>query len=205
MRTIPLKLGPGADLRASLEQVVRDENSEGFVLGVVGNLSRAAFQCPGRAEPTVLEGNLEIITLNGTLSPKGVHLHLSLSDVDCQVWGGHLELGSQVLKAADLLVGFIDEDPRPLQNLNTSDRTKDSRIELVVLPGCPWSSRAVRILRSTDIPHMISIIDSEDKFKEFQSRSELSTFPQIFIDGKLIGGYESLSELHTSGKLTSYK
>ena len=108
MRPLPLKLGPGSDLRRSLEQLAVQQNASGFVLGVVGNLSRAAFQCPGRTGPTVLQGDLEIITLQGTVSPQGVHLHLSLSDGDCQVWGGHLEHGTLVLKGADLLVGFLE-------------------------------------------------------------------------------------------------
>ena len=106
MRTTPIKLAPGDDLRLRLEQLAREEQASGFVLGVVGNLSRAAFQCPGPPEPTVMEGDLEIITLNGTVSPTGVHLHLSLSDGACHVWGGHLEPGTLVLKGADVLVGL---------------------------------------------------------------------------------------------------
>ena len=107
MRPLPLKLAPGSDLRLSLEDLARREGIHGFVLGVVGNLTRAAFQCPGQSEPTVLEGDLEVITLNGTLNPDSVHLHLSLSDGACQVWGGHLEPGTIVQKGADVLVGVL--------------------------------------------------------------------------------------------------
>ena len=83
MRTTPIKLAPGEDLRLRLEQLAQAEQASGFVLGVVGNLSRAAFQCPGPPEPTVMEGDLEIITLNGTVSPTGVHLHLRRSEGAC--------------------------------------------------------------------------------------------------------------------------
>ena len=107
MRVVPIHLEPGSDLRVSLEQLAADQGAAGFVLGVVGNLSRAAFQCPGRPGPSVLEGDLEIITLQGTLAPHGVHLHLSLSDGDCQVWGGHLEPGTLIRSGADLLVGLL--------------------------------------------------------------------------------------------------
>ena len=109
MLPLPLKLGPGSDLRRSLEQLAIEQGAAGFVLGVVGNLSRAAFQCAGRSGPTILEGDLEIITLQGTLAPQGVHLHLSFSDGECQVWGGHLEYGTLVLRGADLLVGLLAE------------------------------------------------------------------------------------------------
>ena len=80
MRSLPLNLAPGSDLRLSIEQLAAEQQISGFVLGVVGGLSQAAFQCPGQAEPRVLKGDLEVITLNGNFSPQGVHLHLSLSD-----------------------------------------------------------------------------------------------------------------------------
>ena len=47
MHPLPLHLGPGSDLRASLEQLAIEAGASGFVLGVVGDLSQAAFQCPG--------------------------------------------------------------------------------------------------------------------------------------------------------------
>jgi len=111
MRALPLHLEAGADLRGSLEALALEQQATGFVLSVVGNMSQACFACPGQQEPTVLRGELEIITLQGTVSPSGVHLHLSFSDPGCQVWGGHLEHGSLVLKGADLLVGVLQEAP----------------------------------------------------------------------------------------------
>ena len=87
METLPLQLDPGHDLHHTLSALAAERNLSGFVLGVVGNLSQASFQCPGQEQPTRLQGELEIITLNGTFSPEGVHLHLSLSDGACQVWG----------------------------------------------------------------------------------------------------------------------
>ena len=107
MHAVPLQLAPGSDLRRGLEEFAVARQASGFVLGVVGDLSRAAFQCPGQPRPSIIEGDLEIITLNGTLSPDGVHLHLSLSDGGCQVWGGHLEPGTVVRKGAELLVGLF--------------------------------------------------------------------------------------------------
>ncbi len=197
MRSLPLKLSAGSDLRKSLQEMAQEQNRSGFVLGVVGNLSRAKFQCPGQSGPTVLEGNLEIITLNGTVSPNSVHLHLSLSDSACQVWGGHLEPGTIVLKGADLLVGFLDL-PLPQSAL---DSAQTPRVEIAVLPGCPWSKKALMMLRSLAIPYIVKTIDNDDSFKAINQRSELKTFPQVFIDGDLIGGYDALSDLHSSGQL----
>ena len=205
MRTLPLKLAPGSDLRLSIEKIVREENTSGFVLGVVGNLSKASFQCPGRNQPTVLEGNLEIITLNGTLSPSGVHLHLSLSDGDCQVWGGHLEPGTEILKGADVLLGLIDENPS-LKSANNSSISKvETRVHVAVISGCPWCSRALRILKANDVPHSIQTIENDDDFDDLRKKPALSSFPQVFVDGVLIGGYDALEEINRSGRLRNLR
>ena len=58
MRPLPLKLAPGDDLRQALEDLAQQQGITGFVLGVVGNLSRAAFQCPGQTTPPFLRATL---------------------------------------------------------------------------------------------------------------------------------------------------
>jgi len=200
MQSLPLKLAPGSDLRLSLEDLAQRDGISGFVLGVVGNLTKASFQCPGQAEPTVLEGDLEVITLNGTFSPEGVHLHLSLSDGACQVWGGHLEPGTIVQKGVDLLIGVLDQrEGRPAR------QTATPRIEIAVLPGCPWCSRALRILRTLDLPHTVTTINDDAAFQAVQQRSGMTTFPQVFIDGSVIGGYDNLAAMQAAGELNALR
>jgi predicted DNA-binding protein with PD1-like motif/glutaredoxin len=203
MRCLALHLEPGTDVRQALEQVAAQEGGSGFVLSVVGNLSQAAFQCPGKASPTLLAGELEIITLQGTLAAGGVHLHLSFSDDACQVWGGHLEPGTLVLKGADLLVGLFDPEPLQLGPEGPSQpetaiqapppvrprATSEPRVEIAVLPGCPFSARALRMLRTLGIPHGVT------------EPSQPGSVPQVFIDGAFIGGYDALAELHAQGQL----
>ena len=202
MQPLPLKLAPGSDLRLSLEELAQRDGISGFVLGVVGNLTKASFQCPGQAEPTVLEGDLEVITLNGTFSPEGVHLHLSLSDGACQVWGGHLEPGTMVQKGVDLLIGVLEQrEGRPARQ--TAAATP--RIEIAVLPGCPWCSRALRILRTLDLPHNVTTINDDAAFQAVQQRSGMTTFPQVFIDGSVIGGYDDLAAMQAAGELDALR
>ncbi|MCB4388917.1 PCC domain-containing protein [Synechococcus sp. MU1617] len=200
MQPLPLKLAPGSDLRLSLEALAQRDGISGFVLGVVGNLTKASFQCPGQAEPTVLEGDLEVITLNGTFSPEGVHLHLSLSDGACQVWGGHLEPGTIVQKGVDLLIGVLEQRKgRPAR------QTAAPRIEIAVLPGCPWCSRALRILRTLDLLHTVTTINDDAAFQAVQQRSGMTTFPQVFIDGSVIGGYDDLAAMQAAGELDALR
>ena len=190
MRVRAVHLDAGADVRRSLEDLAHRENAQGFVLSVVGNMRQATFACPGRTSPTVLSGELEIITLQGTIGPQGVHLHLSFSDGDCQVWGGHLEHGSLILKGADLLVGFLDMAE---QSTAAAGNTTAPRLTIAVAEGCPWSQRALRMLRTLAIP--FELVPAEP------GRS----LPQIAIDGQPIGGYSELAELHGSGGLDSLR
>jgi uncharacterized protein len=179
----PLHLTAGDDVRSSLQALARKQQQRGFVLSVVGNLAQAAFLCPGKSAPTVLRGELEIITLTGTLAPEGVHLHLSCSDGDCQVWGGHLEPGTLVLKGADLLVGWLADGPGH----------SGSRVQIAAHSQCPYSARALRLLRTLGIDH------------ERVEAREGHPVPQIWIDGALIGGYDALAELHGQGALEALR
>lgn len=200
MRAVPLHLDAGSDVHRSLAELAAARQAEGFVLSVVGNLSQAAFQCPGQSTPTLVRGELEIITLQGTIAPAGVHLHLSLSDGNCEVWGGHLEPGTLVLKGADVLVGLLEATSAPAgaapsTSATTAQPTRPEprphaapRVEIVVARGCPYSARALRMLRTLAIPHHVQHADQ-------------GPVPQVFIDGVKIGGYDALAELHGRGEL----
>jgi predicted DNA-binding protein with PD1-like motif/glutaredoxin len=194
MDVVPLHLDAGSDLRRSLETLAQHHQASGFVLGVVGNLSRAAFQCPGQPQPTVLQGDLEIITLQGTVAPGGVHLHLSLSDGACQVWGGHLEPGTLIQSGADLLIGFLAAEP-------VASPAREPRVAIAVLPGCPYSQRALRLLRTLAIPHVVEEVETQEQREAIAELSGASTLPQVFIDGQAIGGYGELADWHGRGAL----
>jgi predicted DNA-binding protein with PD1-like motif/glutaredoxin len=204
MHAVPLRLAPGSDLRRTLEEFALAREASGFVLGVVGDLSTAAFQCPGQPQPTVIEGDLEIITLAGTLSPEGVHLHLSLSDGACQVWGGHLEHGTLVRKGAEILVGVFVTAPSSAADATppaAAPTPAEPVVEIAVRGGCPYSARAQRLLRTLGIPHQVMEVRSAEERAAIEQRSGRPTLPQVFINGQAIGGYDALAELHGQGAL----
>ncbi|MBE9171571.1 DNA-binding protein [Cyanobium sp. LEGE 06143] len=60
-----------------------------------------------RQESTTLDGALEIVSLAGTLSADGAHLHIAIADNTGAVIGGHLAPGSLVRTTAELLVGLL--------------------------------------------------------------------------------------------------
>ena len=194
MRPFPLKLHPDADLLESLKTISQRENAYGYILSVVGNLSRVVFQCPDQSKKNILKGNLEIITLNGFISPDKLHLHLSVSDDLCNVWGGHLEYGSIVLKGADILIGFLDDNIYNISN-ELEENNKLSGIEIYILKQCPWSKRALRLLNDRDIPHLVHLISNDKEFNELNKITNDKNFPQFFVDGKYIGGYDQFVRL----------
>ena len=202
METLPLELEPGQDLHLTLSELAMQQQLSGFVLGIVGNLSQATFRCPGQQQPTRMNGELEVITLNGTFSPSGVHLHLSLSDGACQVWGGHLEPGTLVQKSVDLLLGVLEESP---STQTEQAAAAPPRIEIAVLPGCPWSARAVRMLRTLNLPHTVTTVNDDNGFLQIKTRSEMTSFPQVFIDGTVVGGYDELAAMHAAGELETLR
>ena len=190
------KLESGRDLLISLQEMAKKENKAGYILSVVGNLSMARIQCPGKKQSTLIKNTLEIISLNGTINPYKCHLHLSFSDGNCNVWAGHLEEGTIILKTAEMLVGFIDEDL-----MKKEKATYEKQVEIFVIPDCPWSARAIRMLRTLHVAHKIQVIKNDNDFKSLNKITNYSSFPQIFINGEFIGGYSELAELHSSGKL----
>lgn len=96
----PLRLNPGDDLRRSLES----DGRTGFVIAGVGSLVHAQLRFAGEPGPTRIDGPLEILTLSGSLTPDGTHLHASVSDASGRVFGGHVCAGCEVRTTAELLI-----------------------------------------------------------------------------------------------------
>ena len=190
------KLESGSDLLISLQEMAKKENKEGYILSIVGNLSKARIQCPGNKQSTLIKNTLEIISLNGTIDPKKCHLHISFSDGNCNVWAGHLREGTIIFKDADMLIGFLDKNL-----INKEKIAHNKQFEVFIIPDCPWSARAIRMLRTLQLKHEIKVIKNDNDFKSLNKITNYTSFPQIFIDGEFIGGYSELAELHSSGKL----
>lgn len=120
MQTLPLRLIPGDDLRAALEDTVRAHAlPAAFVLQGIGSLSVAQLRYAGVDRPAELRGDLEILTLAGSLSADGAHLHMSVSDRDGRVFGGHVAKGCIVRTTAEILIASLpgfrfsrETDPR---------------------------------------------------------------------------------------------
>lgn len=108
LETLPLRLVPGDDLQAAIEQRVADAGiGAAYVVAGMGSLSTVRLRFAGVPELATFHGDFEILTLTGTLSPDGPHLHASVSDAEGRVWGGHLGSGNIVRTTAEILVAVL--------------------------------------------------------------------------------------------------
>ena len=77
MKVVPLRLRPGDDLRSALEAwMALQEQQAGCVISAFGCLSVAQLRLAGAAEATKLAGDLEILSLSGTLCADSAHLQI---------------------------------------------------------------------------------------------------------------------------------
>jgi predicted DNA-binding protein with PD1-like motif len=110
MQTLVLRIPAGADLRAALAELpARHRVGAAFVLQGIGSLAVAAIRFAGQAECAELRGDMEILTLGGSLAPSGPHLHITVADAGGQVTGGHLGPGSIVRTTAEVLVALLPD------------------------------------------------------------------------------------------------
>ena len=110
MKTLPLRLLPGQDIRRALEAAVADQRCEAaFVVAGIGSLGAAQLRFAGRDAATPVTGDLEILTLAGTLGTGGSHLHASVADEQGTVLGGHVAYGCIVRTTAEVLLALLDD------------------------------------------------------------------------------------------------
>ena len=101
---------PGQDLRESLEGALAERGCDaGFVIAGLGSLATTRLRFAGAAEPSTIEGPVEILTLAGTLSGGGAHLHMSVADANGHVVGGHVARGCIVRTTAEVLIVLLSE------------------------------------------------------------------------------------------------
>jgi len=124
----PLRLRPGEDLRAALQQWAR-LHGPGFVVAGIGSLVDAWLRLADQAQAGRIEGPLELLTLSGSLAADGVHLHASVADAQGRVRGGHVAAGCVVRTTAELLLA-----PLPDWRLTRVPDADTGYTELVVAP-----------------------------------------------------------------------
>jgi glutaredoxin 3 len=78
-----------------------------------------------------------------------------------------------------------------------------ARVEIYTRFGCPYCARAKKLLEDKGVAYEESDVSMEaGKRQEMMARANgRHTVPQIFIDGRHVGGSDDLAELERSGQL----
>lgn len=109
-KTYAIRLKPGEDLKQSLQKFVQQNNMQaGWVVTCAGSLTHASIRLANQPNASLYEGHFEILSLSGTLSVNGSHLHISIADSTGKCIGGHLADGSVIYTTAEIILQQSDE------------------------------------------------------------------------------------------------
>ncbi len=104
------RLLPHQDLKVSIEKYVGQHHiAAGVILSAVGSLVRATLRLADGKTIKSYDQMFEIVSMTGTVSVNGCHLHLSLSDENGQLVGGHLKEGCIIKTTAEIIIGEIEK------------------------------------------------------------------------------------------------
>lgn len=100
------RLKPGQDLKKEIDAFVQKEKIEaGWIMTCVGSLTQWNIRFANQPEEAKDTGHFEIVSLVGTVSINGSHLHLSISDSTGKTIGGHLLDENIVYNTAEIVIG----------------------------------------------------------------------------------------------------
>jgi len=103
------RLIPGQDLKQEIQQLVdKNQIKAGWIATCVGSLTQYSLRLANQPEGSIGNGHFEIVSLTGTVSVNGSHLHISLSDSTGHTIGGHLMDGCTVYTTAEIVIQSSD-------------------------------------------------------------------------------------------------
>jgi predicted DNA-binding protein with PD1-like motif len=101
-----ISLKPGQDLRKEIELFATQEKiTAGYIITGVGSLTQTNIRYANQQNGETMNGHFEIVSLTGTISTNGNHLHISVSDSTGKTIGGHLLPNNLVYTTAEIIIG----------------------------------------------------------------------------------------------------
>lgn len=108
--THAIRLKPGQDLKNEIETLVKEKKIQaGWISTCVGSLTNYNIRFANQPEGSKGEGHFEVVSLVGTVSINGSHIHISISDSTGKTIGGHLLDGCKVYTTAEIVITETDK------------------------------------------------------------------------------------------------
>ncbi len=71
-------------------------------------------------------------------------------------------------------------------------------------PACGFSNTVVQILKKEGVPfETFNILADPEVRQGLKQHSSWPTYPQLYVDGKFVGGCDIVTEMHQNGELGS--
>lgn len=104
------RLQNGQDLKIELENYVKEKGIKaGVIVSCVGCLYEAVIRNAGGKDCIKLSKDLEIVSVTGTFSLDGCHIHIAVSDEELKTYGGHLKEGCLINTTAEIVILELDD------------------------------------------------------------------------------------------------
>jgi predicted DNA-binding protein with PD1-like motif len=104
------RLKPHEDLKESIEKYLQVHRVHaGVIVTCVGSLEQRHLRFANQVEGDIDKQFYEIVSLTGTVSVNGSHLHACLSDAQGKTIGGHLLYGNIVYTTAEIAIAALPE------------------------------------------------------------------------------------------------
>lgn len=81
------------------------------------------------------------------------------------------------------------------------------KVTVYSMQNCPYCVKAKGLLTQRGISFETIMIDdwSDEAWDDLVKKSGMKTVPQIYVEGKLIGGFTQLAEVDAKDQLASFK
>ncbi len=111
MRNYTFRLKSGQDLFDAIEVICEGKTYRSRVCVERRGQPEHAPLCGWRTGNLYSEydGHFEIVSITGTVSIHGSHLHISISDEDGKTIGGHLNSGCKIYTTAEIVIAEFDD------------------------------------------------------------------------------------------------
>lgn len=103
------RLTKGMDLKKEIESYTLNNKISGILVCCVGSLNKLSLRLAGAKNILIKDGEFEIVSVTGTLSVNGVHIHMSVSDELGNTIGGHLKEGCIINTTAEVVIKVFDD------------------------------------------------------------------------------------------------
>ncbi len=103
--TYAFQIKPGQDLKQAIQKLVMaNQIKAGWISACVGSLTNYTIRFANQPNGSSGNGHFEIVSVAGTVSINGSHLHISISDSTGKTIGGHLMDGCAIYTTAEMVI-----------------------------------------------------------------------------------------------------